>query len=80
MSSFTQRLRERCAMVNSNRDDRLTETRLDPEGNPRLFSKMTKEERDSIASAMPPEFVRAVAGSLKLSKDCPEDPPSEPCK
>ena len=64
-------------MSNSNQGDRLTETRLDSEGKPRLFSKMSEEERDSIASAMPPGFVRAVAGSLKPSKDAPGDCPDD---
>ena len=60
-------------MSNCNQDNRLTETRLDPEGNPRLFSKVSKEERDSIASAMPPGFTRAVEGALTTRKDCPDE-------
>ena len=64
-------------MSTNEQDGKLTETRLDAEGKPRLFSRMPKEEHDEIMSAMPPEFANAVRGLTKPRPDASGDRPDD---
>ena len=49
----------------SERQDRLTEKRLDSKGRPRLYSRMSKDERAKIVLGSPPGFIDSVQKALR---------------